>query len=506
MRLQEWRMFGVGVATMFGVCVWHIAPSAARDEPSPRVKIHGGPAKKGRKPAVSADAAYEASKRAFEALPLSDRKIVQESLVWVAGYKGTPDGTFGKRTRDSLIAFEKSDKGLNQDAVIDKGEFMRLTDAAGKAKDGVGFKTIADKASGMSLGLPLKLLTKRTAVPGGARYASPDNGFVVETRAMAEPEGGLEALYAKLGADKGDRRVTYKIAKAAWFVVSGETGKDGEKHFYSRFERRPDAEASEIRGYTVFYDGARTQTFDRYAIAIANSVEPFPKGDAVAALDDPGGGGGKVPDASPPPAVAQPPRAQLTATAVVVAPGKAVSVLPEACTSPSSKGQPLKIATRDDAASGLVVLEVAADRPVPSVTQDPALAEGDSLVVVGYAAAGDAPVLGVASGDVIVRGASGDNKREARIFAPLQDNAAGSAVFDRSGRFRGVIGRLSSQPRLVAGVVPQASHPLLVGEMLKRALPDTGASSGAAGGDGKRTAGEIAAAVAGSLLPVDCVR
>lgn len=503
---QEWRMFGLRVATLFGVCVAHVMPSAALDDASPpRVKIQGGPAEKGRKPVAAAAAAYEASRRAYEALSLADRKSVQESLVWVADYKGSLDGTFGKRTRDALVAFEKRDKSLDKDGVVDRRKLALLRAAAKRAKDGAGFTIVADKASGMSLGLPLKLLTKRTAVTGGARYASADYGFVVETARRA-PEGGLAELYDKLSADKDDRKVTYKASKADWFVVSGETGKDGDKHFYSRFERKPGAETGEVHGYTVLYDSARTAAFDRYAIAIANSVEPFPRAEAVAALDKASTTAAKPPDAVPqPPVVPQPPRARFTATAVVFAPGKAVSVLPEACTGARSGDRQLKVATRD-AGSGLVVLDVAGGRPVGSVVRDPAMAGGESVVVVGYAAAGDGPVLGVASGEVEPRGGSGGDKGEARIFAPLQDNAVGSAVFDRRGGFRGIIGRTSSKPRLVAGIVPQASYPLLLRKALERVLADATPAPVKAGADRKHTAGEIAAAVADSLIAIDCVQ
>lgn len=507
MRHQEWRMFGLGMAVLFGVCVAHREPVAARDDPPRRIKVQGGPAKKGRKPAASADAAYAASRRAYEALPLADRKAVQESLVWVAGYRGTADGAFGKRTRDALIAFEKGDKGLNQDAVIDKGEFRRLMEAAKKAKEGVRFTMVADKASGIVIGLPLKLLTKRTAVAGGTRYASSDYGFVVETTTKAESEGGLEGLYEKLSADKDDRTVGYKTFKPDWFVVSGETGQDGDKHFYSRFERKPGRETTEIRGYTVLYDSERANELDRYAIAIANSVEPFPNAGAVAAFESPGVG--DEPKTSPQTAAAAaaeaPPHAQFTATAVVVGPGKAVSVLPAACTSPTSGRQELKVETRD-AASGLATLQVAGGRPLGAAVQEPALASGDSLVIVGYADTGDRPVLGVASGEVLLASPPGRGQAETRIFAPLQENAAGSAVFDRTGAFRGVIGRLSAKPRLVAGIVPQASHPLLVGEALAQLLADASPAPSPTSVDRKRTAGEIAAGATDSLIAIDCVR
>jgi len=57
---------------------------------------------------AAADARLEAQKAAFLALPEADRKAIQDALGWLDFYNGAVDGAFGKRTRDSIVAYQQS--------------------------------------------------------------------------------------------------------------------------------------------------------------------------------------------------------------------------------------------------------------------------------------------------------------------------------------------------------------------------------------------------------------
>jgi peptidoglycan hydrolase-like protein with peptidoglycan-binding domain len=445
------------------------------------------------------DPAYEASKAAFDGWPEADRKAIQDALVWASSYHGVVDGTFGKGTREALIAFETHEK-LHADGIVDAGEMARLALAAKKAKEAVRFTVVADPVSGIRLGLPLKSLVKRQAGRSGTKYASADGTVTVETQ-LIQNEADPGKLYDKLKADGPDRKVTYKATKGDWFVVSGETG---DAHFYTRYAKGTAADGDELRGYTFTYP-ADSVEFDRISVAIANSFEPFPGTTSVAAANpgdtpvrktDPGAPATPPVPVTPP----TPPKSRFSATGVVVGSGRIVTVLPAACTDPSTGKQKLSVVA-SDANSGLTLLDAGQARTASLAFGSGDVANGTPLLVVAYVAGKAAPSLEVAPGEALVR------PETLRILAPLQEDSDGGAVFDRSGGLRGIVGRETQKPRLVAGIVPLASHGVI-------GLPELSAFLGAnhvdvapaASASQTLTAADIAAAARPGLVPVDCVR
>ncbi len=254
---------------------------------------------------TASDRALAAQKAAFLALPEATRKAAQDALVWLGLYNGVVDGDFGKRTRNSILAFQTSMKA-SADGALSADELQALLAAAQKARDAVGFQVVNDPKTGARIGAPAKLLGPR----GGVRLDF--------SSAM---DADLGALYARLTAETASRKLAYKAMKPdGFFVVSGQ---DGATKFYTRFDKNPDA-SPPIRGFTFSYPAAQAARLDRIAIAVANSFEPFP---APAAPAEASGSGAKTP----------PPGPVLTATALVVAPGKALTALkPDDCPTPAS--------------------------------------------------------------------------------------------------------------------------------------------------------------------------
>src|SRR3984957_2534742 len=279
---------------------------------SPIVSAQAPPA------APSADAAaMAAQKAAFMGLPEATRKAAQEALVWLGLYVGVNDGDFGKRTRDAITAFEASVKAP-ADGTLSAPELKALLAAAQKARDATGFQVVSDPKSRARIGAPLKLLSAR----GGARLDFASNA-----------DADLGALYARLSAASPTRKIAYKAIKPdAFFVVSGQ---DGPVKFYTRFDKNPNA-TPPIRGFTFAYPASQTAYLDRIAIAIANSFESFPESVGATAAN-------AAPPFASSPAPASP-VPQPAATALVVAPGKALTALKAAdCPHPTVAGKPVRI-------------------------------------------------------------------------------------------------------------------------------------------------------------------
>src|SRR5580698_4240996 len=276
-------------------------------------------------PSSADDAALPALKVVVMGLPEASRKAAQEALVWLGLYVGVNDGDFGKRTRDAILAFQTTLKAP-ADGTLSAPELRALLAAAQKAREAAGFQVVSDPKTGAKIGAPLKLLR---ALPG-ARFDF-----------AANADADLGALYARLSAATPIRKIAYKAIKPdAFFVVSGQ---DGPVKFYTRFDKNPNANPP-IRGFTFAYPASQAAQLNRVAIAIANSFESFPESAAAPAAS--AGANAAAPPASsaaPPPAVPQP-----AATALVVAPGRALTALKTGdCPNPTVAGKPVRIERAD---------------------------------------------------------------------------------------------------------------------------------------------------------------
>jgi hypothetical protein len=410
----------------------------------------------------SADDAAMAAKAAFLALPEATRKAAQEALVWLGLYVGVNDSDFGKHTRDAILAFQTSLKAP-ADGTLSAPELQALLAAAQKAREAAGFQVVSDPKTGVKIGAPLKLLS---ALPGARLDFA------------ANADADLVSLYARLSAATPTRKIAYKAIKPdAFFVVSGQ---DGPVKFYTRFDKNPNA-SPQIRGFTFAYPASQSANVDRIAIAIANSFEPFPESAGTPVAN------AAAPSASSP-APAPPTVPQPAATALVVAPGKALTALKaEDCPHPTVAGKPVRI-ERADAATGLVMLA------------------GD------FASNGGAPQLGSPAQDLVILGFSGPRVAASSasfsggeaapvVTAAVDKGASGGPVFDRRGALVGLVAPIAGEPKRVAGLALAALHPLIAPDALRAFL---GASEPASEGAASLSAGDIATRERKALVAVFC--
>jgi hypothetical protein len=185
-----------------------------------------------------------------------------------------------------------------------------------------------------------------------------------------------------------------------------------------------------------------------------------------------------------------------------VAPGKVLTAASvAACPSPNAATLPARVAAADRD-SGLALLDAPGLKAKPAALSPGGAADGAPLVVLGFAEQGqDAPQLVVAPGEARVP----QGGAALRVFAPLQHGAAGSLVLDRQGGLAGLVSGAAQEPRLVAGVTPAASWPVVKAEAVARLLQQAGvAPTPAPPPTTPLSAGEIAQALKFSLVAVTC--
>ena len=176
------------------------------------------------------------------------------------------------------------------------------------------------------------------------------------------------------------------------------------------------------------------------------------------------------------------------ATALVIAPGKALTALEARnCPNPTVAGKPVRI-ERADVATGLALL--AGD--FHANTEPPRFgAPAQDLVILGF----DGPRLAGSPASL-----TGDGARTI-VTAAVSKSAGGGPAFDRRGALVGLIAPIANEPRRVAGVALAAPHALIAPEAVRAFL---GGGESASESAVPLSAGDLAARESHVLLAVFC--
>lgn len=441
-------------------------------------------------PASTTNPQMAAAQARFESLPEAERKAIQTDLIWAGQFNGAVSGSFGPLTFKAINAL-KGARGP-ADGVLLPADRAALAKAAQTARDAAGFRLVDDDKTGVRIGIPGKLLPKRDVTPsGGSRWQSADDKVTLDTSA-SPPGDDLAALFEKATAvnPNSARKITYKLLRPDFFVITGETPT-------GRFYRRISAGPQGLRGFSIGYDKALAPTVDKLVIAIAASFEPFPTGPAPVAGTPVASSAGPT---SAPPLTQPAARAnERYGVAVLLSDKVALSAAAavDGCRSLRAGGRAAKPRAKD--ASGLVLL----DLDGTGTAKLPALAgqapgAGEALVLVAF---GDdaGKRAAVALPGQFARIGSG-----ATVTAPLQPGQAGSPAFDRQGRLVGLVTANPSDKQLIAGVAPQRAYALADSAAIQAVLGQAGLSLPAAAVASELSTGAVVEKVSGAVLPLVC--
>ena len=169
------------------------------------------------------DPAFLAAEKAFLALDIEQRRAIQRDLMWVAKFEATASGDFGQLTYAALRRFETEAK-LPVDGILTPAERERLGKEATALRQAARFTVESDKISGMKIGIPGAVLVKSSAnASGGTRWQDKDEKITLDL-SVFKREDTLAALFER-GTDPKvqGRKITYKLLRPDFFVISGET-------------------------------------------------------------------------------------------------------------------------------------------------------------------------------------------------------------------------------------------------------------------------------------------
>jgi hypothetical protein len=444
----------------------------------------------GQAPAPTANPQLAAAQASFEALPEAERKAIQTDLIWTGHLNSAASGGYGPLTFRAINAL-KAGRGP-ADGMLTPAERQALAQIARAVRETVGFRLVADERTGVRIGIPERVLPRREqTAAGGSRWQSADGKITLDVSAGL-PTEPLEALFEKATAvnpNNPARKITYKLLRPDFFVVTGETptGK-----FYRRLALGPQG----LRGFSIGYDKALAAEVDRLVIAIASSFEPFPSGPLPTS---PSGAIASVagPAPSAPPPVLRPTERHGVALAVSDRVALTAASAIEGCRSLRVAGRPARLRAKDESGLALLDLDGAGAANAPGLRAEPP-AERETLVLLAFGddagkrAAVALPGQGVRLGSGVA------------VFAPLQPGQAGSPVFDRQGRLAGLVTGNPSDKVLIAGVAPQRAYAVADGGVLQAALAKAGLSLPPAEAGGDLSTGAVVDKVGKSALPLVC--
>lgn len=415
----------------------------------------------------------DTARAAFEALPEEARKSIQDDLVWSGVYNGSVDGEYGRRTHQAVVDFERR-AGGRADGILDGAERKALTDLAARARAAVGFAMQADPKTGMRIGIPAKLLTTRSDLPSGSQWRGALGRATLSSADLPGTPDDLTKLYETRSTDTANnRRVTYRVLRPDWFVVTGEIG---PRRFYTRYA----TDGSRLRGYTIAYDASAARQWEPLVIAIANSVEAFPS----AATDGQTRPGPTAQGASPGAGLSG------RAAALVVAADRAIAAVESAgaCKTILVGGKPARVEATQSGLALLAVEGLAAPQPAIALATDATLPQ--------------APVVIGAGGDGLVAMAA--EARGGAIHTALQPGMTGAAVFDRSGRLAAFLTHGPASRTLVSGLAPAMMQQAMAANAIDAFLRAQGVVLAPGSPGSAMSTGGIVAAGGRSILPLTC--
>ena len=224
-----------------------------------KVDIKAAPANSAAKPDAASDA--------FAGIPLAEQLKIQSALLWAGDYTGAVNG------EDSMVTaiknFQKRSKA-NITGVLTPAERGSLIAAAREHEQEFGWTVVVDLATGIRIGLPVKMVPNVKETARGTRWSSAHGEVQVETFRIAGPNLKLSELFEQEKKEPATRKVEYTVLRDDSFFVSGLQG-------LKKFSVRAMIRDGEVRGFTMLFDQMMETIVAPVMVAMSAAFSPFPE-------------------------------------------------------------------------------------------------------------------------------------------------------------------------------------------------------------------------------------
>lgn len=447
-------------------------------------------------------------------LNIHERRLIQESLIWAGVYVGFTDGSFGKRTREAISAWQTR-SGDPPTGYLTETQLFLLAGVGFDAEERYGWVRLYDPYTQMILNYPSKLMSKREVRDGvGLDLIDPNDGAYLRTlRLFPSAPGLIDSLFEQQSAQAG-QVITYSFKRGNLFILSGT---QGSWMFYQRVEQR----GSDTRGYRLNWPAYRADVMGPISVAMSDSFYPFgydtpqekpsyPTLLALANRPSPPASDSSTVATAAPPRASEPPKTTSSGTGFVISRDGYIVTnrhVVEGCTSLTFDGNPVDLVTADTKRD-LALLRTT-DRFVTSIPLREAVkvALGEAVFVLGY------PYRGIISSginftDGMVTSLSGpaDAPYLFQLNAQVQPGNSGGPIVDDKGQLIGVVVARANDLAVAeaTGTLPQNINFGIRGELLSSFLLENGVIPETTNRPEKVPTKDIAAKLAPLVKPVIC--
>jgi hypothetical protein len=219
------------------------------------------------KPATKSAATSEPTTDVFAGIGRDERLKLQAALLWSGDYTGAVNGADPMLTAVKNFQKRIKNKVTGQ---LTAAERARLLAAARDREQEFGWSVVADPATGIRIGLPVKMVPQTREAEHGTRWSSRHGEIQVETFRYNEPDLKLSALFEREKTQPATRKVEYSVLRNDSFFVSGLQG-------LKKFSVRATMRNGEVRGFTMKFDQAMEGIVAPVMVAMASAFSPFPQ-------------------------------------------------------------------------------------------------------------------------------------------------------------------------------------------------------------------------------------
>ena len=388
--------------------------------------------------APKAAAKAEPAPDAFTGIPPAERLKIQAALLWSGDYTGAVKG------EDPMLAaiknYQKRAKAKVTGALTPP-ERAKLIAAAREHEQEFGWSVVVDPATGIRIGLPIKMVPHAHEAKRGTRWSSAHGEVQVETFRIAEPNLKLSELFEREKKEPATRKVETSVLRDDSFFVSGLQG-------LKKFSVRAYIRNGEVRGFTMLFDQMMETIVAPVMVAMASAFSPFPERSA--------------------PFAALAKSVEYGNGLVVSAQGHIVTdrKLTEGCQVVVASGLGDAVRIADDKDSGLALLRVYAPRKVSALALNIDAPKSGELTLVGIPDPKEQDGSRKLT-EIKARLIDGSSI-ELRQPVPMA-GFSGAAALDGQGRF---LGMMEMRNAVLASIEPAAPPVRLIGAATIRGFLD----------------------------------
>ena len=209
----------------------------------------------------------ETTSAAASEISPADRLKIQSALLWSGDYTGSVGGD------DPMLAairnYQKRARA-RVTGVLTSAERANLLAAAKSHEDEFGWTIVMDPATGVRIGLPMKLVSQVRDAARGTRWSAAHGEVQVETFRVKDPNIKLGALFEQQKKEPVNRKIESSSLRDDNFLITGMQG-------LKIFSVRAYARNGEIRGFTLLFDQMMETIVAPATAAMVSAFSPFPE-------------------------------------------------------------------------------------------------------------------------------------------------------------------------------------------------------------------------------------